>query len=104
MSGKKYFLSLLLFLCWEVARTEDEKSDKICFLFPKSEKLGENKIKEIIQSAKTSRVPKLIRPQRTFAAINGNPPGSKKRRGNIIKSVMFHQCFSNPGTDHSNVN
>ena len=99
MGGKKYFLSLLLFLCWKVALA-DVKSNKICFLFPKSENVEENKIKEIIQSAKTSRAPNLIRPQRTFAAMKGNPAGqqvgSQKRRGNIIKAVMFHQCFSNP--------
>ena len=102
MGGKKYFLSLLLFLCWKVALTE-VKSDKICFIFPKSEKVFENKIKEIIQSTKTSRAPNMIRPQRTFAAISGNPSGhseqlagSQKRRGNFIKKVMFHQCYSNP--------
>lgn len=99
MNGKKYFLSLLLLLCLKVALTK-EKSDKICYLFPRSERVVENKAKEINRPAKTSRAQNLIRPQRTFEPMNGNQArqhdGSQKRMGNIFKAVMFHQCYSNP--------
>ena len=88
---KRAILSLFLFLCWK-SLIKDGKSDKKCFLasssnflYPKTE--GDKEKTEVIQSRKSQ----------AFPARDEDVAGlSLKRAENMIKKLMFHQCFSNP--------